>query len=274
MTVKSQYSQRPHFRDTAVLIDSHCHLDRLKYKDGENLDSTVQFALDRGVEKMLCVGISTENREAVTEIADRYEQVYASVGVHPLDVETGLASIDDLVVWSKHDKVVALGETGLDYYYSAEQKSLQQESFVLHLEAAAQAKLPVIVHTRDARQDTLDLIRNHGDLEQAGVLHCFTENWDMASKALDMNYYISISGIVTFRNAEELRDVCKQIPMDRLLVETDSPYLAPVPYRGKPNQPAYVREVAEFIAELKGVSYEELLEATGTNFHRLFHKAA
>ena len=144
----------------------------------------------------------------------------------------------------------------------------------MHLEAAAKAELPVIVHTRDARQDTLDLIRNHGDLEQAGVLHCFTENWDMASKALDMNYYISISGIVTFRNADELRDVCKNIPLERLLVETDSPYLAPVPYRGKPNQPAYVREVAEFIADLKGVSYEDLLHATGSNFHRLFHKAA
>lgn len=257
-----------------MLVDSHCHLDRLKYKEGENLETAVQFARERGVEKMLCVGISTENRQAVTDIAEQYEEVFASVGVHPLDVETGLASIEDLIAWSKHDKVVALGETGLDYYYSADQKTLQQESFVLHLEAAAQTKLPLIVHTRDARQDTLDLIREHGNLESAGVLHCFTENWDMASKALDMNYYISISGIVTFRNADELRNVCKQIPMDRLLIETDSPYLAPVPYRGKPNQPAYVREVGEFIAELKGVSYQELIKATGDNFHRLFYKAA
>lgn len=257
-----------------MLIDSHCHLDRLKYKEGETLDSAVNFALERGVEKMLCVGISTENREAVTAIAEKYEQVYASVGVHPLDVETGLASIDDLIAWSKHEKVVALGETGLDYYYSADQKSLQQESFVMHLQAAAQCGLPVVVHTRDARQDTLDLIKQHGDLEKAGVLHCFTENWDMASKALDMNYYISISGIVTFRNADELRDVCKKIPLERLLIETDSPYLAPVPYRGKPNQPAYVREVAEFIAELKGVSYEELVQTTADNFHRLFYKSA
>ncbi len=257
-----------------MLVDSHCHLDRLKYKEGENLETAVQFARDRGVEKMLCVGISVENRQAVTDIAEQFDGVYASVGVHPLDVETGLASVDDLITWSKHDKVVALGETGLDYYYSAEQKTLQQESFVLHLEAAAQTKLPLIVHTRDARQDTLDLIREHGNMESAGVLHCFTENWDMASKALDMNYYISISGIVTFRNADELRDVCKQIPLDRLLIETDSPYLAPVPFRGKPNQPAYVREVGEFIAELKGVSYEELIQVTGDNFHRLFYKAA
>jgi len=256
-----------------VLIDSHCHLDRLKFKEGQTLDDSIELALERGVEKMLCVGISIENRERVVEIAEQYPQVVASVGVHPLDVETGLANAEQLAQWGAHPKVVALGESGLDYYYSKDQKTLQQESFVVHLQAGAKAKLPVIVHTRDARQDTLDLIREHGSEEHAGVLHCFTESWEMAEKAIDMNYCISISGIVTFKNAAELKEVAKKIPMDRLLIETDSPYLAPIPYRGKPNQPAYVREVAEYIAELKGVSYEELIHATAENFHRLFPKS-
>lgn len=257
-----------------MLVDSHCHLDRLKLNkyDGE-LDAALQAARDRGVGKMLCVGISLDNRQAVTELAETHEYVVASVGVHPLDVDAGLATESQLVEWSKHPKVVALGETGLDYYYSDETKEVQSKSFAIHLRAASEAKLPVIVHTRDARQDTLDLIREHGNSEYAGVLHCFTESWEMASAAMDMNYYISLSGIVTFKNAEELRDVARKMPLDRLLVETDSPYLAPIPYRGKPNEPAFVREVAEFVADLKGISYEKLCEITGENFHRLFHKA-
>ncbi|MBU3070458.1 TatD family hydrolase [Aestuariicella sp. G3-2] len=257
-----------------MLVDSHCHLDRLKLNkyDGE-LDAALQAARDRGVGKMLCVGISLDNRQAVTELAEKHDDVVASVGVHPLDVDAGLATETQLVEWSKHPKVVALGETGLDYYYSDETKEVQSKSFAIHLRAASEAKLPVIVHTRDARQDTLDLIREHGNSEYAGVLHCFTESWEMASAAMDMNYYISLSGIVTFKNAEELRDVARKMPLDRLLVETDSPYLAPIPYRGKPNEPAFVREVAEFVADLKGISYEKLCEITGENFHRLFYKA-
>lgn len=257
-----------------MLIDSHCHLDRLKLDkyDGD-LSQAIQAALGRDIQQMLCVGISINNREAVVKIAEQFPQVVSSVGVHPLDVKEGLASIEDLVAWSDHPKVVALGESGLDYYYSKDDQALQQESFIVHLEAAKQAHLPVIVHTRDARQDTLDLIREHGSEESAGVLHCFTESWEMAKQAMDMNYMISISGIVTFRNAEALRDVAKQIPLDRLLVETDSPYLAPVPHRGKPNEPQYVREVAEFIADLKSISFEALAEATTANFYRLFPKA-
>lgn len=258
-----------------MLIDSHCHLDRLKLDkyDGD-LSKAIAVARERGVEQMLCVGISLDNREQVVTIAEQYDEVVASVGVHPLDVEAGLASVEQLVEWGAHPKVVAIGETGLDYYYTQDHKSVQQESFVVHLEAAGQASLPVIVHTRDARADTIELIQKHGNLESAGVLHCFTESWEMAKQALDLNYYISLSGIVTFKNAEELREVAKQVPLDRLLVETDSPYLAPVPYRGKPNEPAFVREVAEFIAELRGLEYEELARITGENFHRLFNKAA
>jgi len=257
-----------------MLVDSHCHLDRLKLdKYGGDLKLALAAAAEQGVEKMLCVGISLENREAVVSIAEQYEQVVASVGVHPLDVEAGLASEQDLQGWAKHPKVVAIGESGLDYYYSDQTKALQQESFAIHLRAAAQTELPVIVHTRDARQDTLDMIKEHGNEESAGVLHCFTESWDMAKAAMDMNYYISLSGIVTFKNAKELQEVARKMPLDRLLVETDSPYLAPIPYRGKPNEPAYVKEVAQFVADLKGISYEQLLEATGENFHRLFAKA-
>lgn len=257
-----------------MLVDSHCHLDRLKL---DKYDGDLKQALDKareaGVGKMLCVGISLNNREAVTRLAEEYDDVVASVGVHPLDVDAGLATEAELVAWGEHPKVVALGESGLDYYYSDESKTVQQESFAVHLRAAAEARLPVIVHTRDARQDTLDLIREHGSEESAGVLHCFTESWEMAKAAMDMNYYVSLSGIVTFKNAEELRDVARKMPLDRLLVETDSPYLAPVPFRGKPNEPAFVREVAKFVADLKGITYEKLCEITGDNFHRLFPKS-
>ncbi|SDZ82589.1 TatD family hydrolase [Microbulbifer marinus] len=258
-----------------MLVDSHCHLDRLKLDkfDGD-LDDVLNLARSRGVGKFLCVGISLENVDRVVELAGQYEDVVCSVGVHPLDVESGLAGVDELIEMAQKPNVVALGETGLDYYYSTETKEVQQQSFIAHLQAAGRAGLPVIVHTRDARADTIELIRAHGDCDHAGVLHCFTESWDMAKAALDLNYYISLSGIVTFKNAEELRDVARKVPLERLLVETDSPYLAPVPYRGKPNIPAYVREVAEFIAELRGMPFEQLAEITTENFYRLFPRAA
>ncbi|WP_226646577.1 TatD family hydrolase [Microbulbifer variabilis] len=258
-----------------MLVDSHCHLDRLKLDkfDGD-LDAVLEFARSRGVGKFLCVGISLDNADAVVEIAAKYQDVVCSVGIHPLDVESGLAGVDQLIEMAGRPKVVALGETGLDYYYSTETKETQQQSFIAHLQAAGQVGLPVIVHTRDAREDTIQLIREHGNLQTAGVLHCFTESWEMAKAALDLNYYVSLSGIVTFKNAEDLRDVARKLPLDRLLVETDSPYLAPIPYRGKPNIPAYVREVAEFIAELRGISYGQLAEITTENFLRLFPRAA
>ncbi|WP_444957912.1 TatD family hydrolase [Microbulbifer sp. ANSA003] len=257
-----------------MLVDSHCHLDRLKLDkfDGD-LDAVLDLARSRGVGKFLCVGISLENADAVVEIASRYEDVVCSVGVHPLDVDSGMADVERLVEMANQPNVVALGETGLDYYYSTDTQEIQKQSFIAHLKAAGQAELPVIVHTRDAREDTIALIKEHGNTNTAGVLHCFTESWDMAKAALDLNYYISLSGIVTFKNAEELRDVARRLPLDRLLVETDSPYLAPVPYRGKPNIPAYVREVAEFIADLRGIPYEELAEITSENFFRLFPRA-
>ncbi|ABD80914.1 TatD family hydrolase [Saccharophagus degradans] len=256
-----------------MLVDSHCHLDRLdlsRYEDG--LDGAIAAAKEQGVKTMLCVCISEENKQQVVDIASKYEGLFCSVGTHPSDVTSEVVSVETLVEWAKAPKVVALGESGLDYYYSKDYADIQKQSFANHLIAGAQLDLPVIVHTRDARQDTLDLIKEYGSTESAGVLHCFTENWEMAKAAMDLNYYISISGIVTFRNAESLRDVVKKMPLDRLLVETDSPYLAPVPFRGKPNEPRYVREVAQFVADLKGISLESLAEITTNNFHTLFKR--
>ena len=258
-----------------MLIDSHCHLDRLKLDQcGGTLDAALSSAREAGISRMLCVCISAENRQAVLDIAKAYDFVYASAGVHPSDVSNEVVEVAELLSWCEHSKVVALGETGLDYYYTKESADLQRQSFANHLQAGKQTGLPVIVHTRDAREDTLSLIKEFGCTDASGVLHCFTESWEMASKALDYNYYISLSGIVTFKNAEELREVAKKIPAERLLVETDSPYLAPVPFRGKTNQPKYVKQVAEFVAELRGVSFESLAEQTSENFFRLFNRAS
>jgi TatD DNase family protein len=257
-----------------MLIDSHCHLDRLKL-DPYNGDLSVAIAAahERGIQQMLCIGISLENIQTVIDIAQAHPSVVASVGVHPCDVKEGAATFEQLVNWAAQPKVVALGETGLDYHYETESKALQHESFALHLQVGKQIGLPVVVHTREARADTLALIKEHGSLEHSGVLHCFTEDWDMAKAALDLNYYISISGIVTFKTADQIRDVVSKMPIDRLLVETDSPYLAPIPYRGKPNEPKYVREVAQFVADVRGIPLEELAAKTTENFYRLFSKA-
>ncbi|MDY7561301.1 TatD family hydrolase [Pseudomonas sp. 10B1] len=254
-----------------MLVDSHCHLDRLDLAEhAGSLDAALDAARARGVGHFLCIGVSAENAGAVKALADRYDDVDCSVGVHPLDLQPGTApALDWLLAELNHPRVVAIGETGLDYHYEPEAAQLQQASFRLHLEAANLTGKPVIVHTRGARADTLDLMRAAA-LPQGGVLHCFTEDWAMAKAALDLGFYISLSGIVTFRNADALRDVARQVPVDRLLVETDSPYLAPIPYRGKPNLPQYVREVAEFLAMLRGESYERFAEQTTENFARLF----
>ncbi|VXC55058.1 putative metallodependent hydrolase [Pseudomonas sp. 8Z] len=258
-----------------MLIDSHCHLDRLDLAaHGGSLDAALDAARAAGVGHFLCIGVSADNAATVKNLAERYADVDCSVGVHPLDLEPGAEpALDWLLSELAHPKVVAIGETGLDYHYEPESAQLQQASFRLHLDAARITGKPVIVHTREARADTLALLREAA-LPQAGVLHCFTEDWEMAKAALDIGFYISLSGIVTFRNAEALREVARQVPTDRLLVETDSPYLAPVPHRGKPNLPQYVREVAEYLAVLRGVSYEVLAEQTSSNFKRLFPLAS
>lgn len=258
-----------------MFVDSHCHLDRLKLNAyDQNLDAAIEAAKENEVRAMLCVCISDENRHQVVGIAEQYPHICASVGVHPCDVEGDVLTKAQLINWvSESNKIVAVGETGLDYYHSQDFVEQQKESFAIHLQVGAELNLPVIVHTRNAREDTIELIREYGSEESSGVLHCFTESWEMAKQALDMNYYISLSGIVTFKNTHELKDIAKKIPADRLLIETDSPYLAPVPVRGKPNEPKYVKYVAEYLAELRGVSIEELAETTTENYYRLFHGA-
>lgn len=254
-----------------LLVDSHCHLDRLDLSaHGGSLEAALDAARSRGVGHFLCIGVSAENAEAVRNLARRYPDVDCSVGIHPLDVApTGVPDLQWLLAELDHPHVVAIGETGLDYHYEPETAEVQKASFQLHLDAAKVTGKPVIVHTRAAQSDTLALLKT-ASLPQAGVLHCFTEDWAMAKAALDMGFYISLSGIVTFRNAEALREVARKVPADRLLVETDSPYLAPIPYRGKPNLPQYVYEVAAFLADLRGVPFMELAAQTTENFRRLF----
>jgi TatD DNase family protein len=254
-----------------MFIDSHCHLDRLKLEPYQgDLSAAIAAARASAVDAMLCVAIDLEHIDNVLNIAEAYEDIYASVGVHPGSVNCEEPGVERLLSLAEHPKVIAIGETGLDYYYGVEHKDIQLARFKNHLEAARISRKPVIVHTRDARSDTLDLIRRHSDPDVAGVLHCFTEDLDMALKAIDENFYISFSGIVTFKNATELQAVAKALPLERILIETDSPYLAPVPFRGKSNEPKYVGEVAKFLAELKGVAVEYVAEQTSENFKRLF----
>ena len=257
-----------------MLVDSHCHLDRLKLDklDNPHLDQVISDAFAVGVEHMLCIGIDKTNADAVKAIADQYENVFASVGVHPLDVEN-MMSADELIAAADHKKVVAIGETGLDNYYSKDSRAVQLESLEMHLQVAKHLQLPTVIHTREAQTDTIDLLKSYACTSKTGVLHCFTENWDMAKKALDLGFYISFSGIVTFKNAADLQEVARKTPMDRLLVETDSPYLTPVPFRGKPNYPRHVRDVAEFVADLQKMPLTAFAEQTTDNFFSLFNKA-
>lgn len=257
--------------DQAVLVDSHCHLDRLAF---DQIEGGLAGALDQaavaGVGHFLCVAINLETYPAMRSLVDPFPQISVSVGVHPTDGEGPGPEVDALIQFAQDPRVVAIGETGLDYYYGAEHKDYQQALFRTHVRAALDIGKPLIVHTRDARADTIAILREEGAGDVAGVMHCFTEDWDMARQALDLGFYISFSGIVTFRNADALREVARQVPADRILVETDSPYLAPVPKRGKSNQPAYVRYVAECVAQVRGESFEDLARNTTENYFRLF----
>jgi TatD DNase family protein len=261
----------------SVLVDSHCHLDRLDLSQfGGELDQALDLARAEGVRHFLCVGINLEDWAAMLRLIEPFADVWASVGVHPADTDTRIPESAELVRHAAHPRVVALGETGLDYHYGGGYKRAQQLAFRRHIVAARDTDLPLIVHTREAREDTLGILREEGAEAVGGVLHCFTETWDMARAALDMGFYISFSGIVTFRTADDLRDVARRVPADRLLVETDSPYLSPVPYRGKSNHPARVRQVAECVAAVRGEPVDRLAAQTTENFLALFgrHLAA
>lgn len=253
------------------LVDSHCHLDSLNFEElHHSVDDALVKAKARDVGYVLAVATTLPGYQAMTQLIGQRSDVAFSCGVHPLNLEGGY-DYAELRRLAAAAQVVALGETGLDYFYQKDNLPLQQASFREHIRIGRDLNKPVIVHTRDAREDTLAILREENAQDCSGVLHCFTEDLATAKALLDLGFYISFSGIVTFRNAEPLREVARYVPLDRMLVETDSPYLAPVPHRGKENQPAYVRDVAEYLAVLKGVSLENLAEATTANFSRLFH---
>ncbi len=251
-----------------MFIDSHCHLNFPEL--AQNLDGVLEQMRENGVSHALCVGVSLDKFPEILAIAERQPHIFASVGVHPdheLDAEPTAEQLAQLAL---HPKVVAIGETGLDYFRLKGDLEWQRERFRTHIRAARACSKPLIIHTREAAADTLRILREEAAGEIGGVMHCFTETLETARAAMDLGFYISFSGIVTFKNAVALKEVARQIPLDRMLIETDSPYLAPVPFRGKINQPAYVRHVAEEIARLRGVSPEEIGRATTENFRRLF----
>lgn len=253
-----------------MFIDSHCHLDRLDlslYED--NLANVVQAASDAQVNKLLCVSVTLKDFPEMEEKTKGFNNILLTCGMHPLNQEDEV-NIEQLRSLSDNPSVIAIGETGLDYHYAPETKELQLDSFKKHIIVAKELNKPLIIHTRNAQEDTLAMLRSERADTVGGILHCFTETWEMAKQAIDLGFYISFSGIVTFKNASALREVAKLVPDDRFLIETDSPYLAPVPHRGKENQPAYVVEVAKHLASIRGQSVETIAKLSTDNFNRLF----
>lgn len=256
------------------LVDSHCHLNSLVLpsKQADNLDEVMARAAKTGVTHMLCVACTPAEFQTMQECIRPYEGVYSACGVHPLNLEECQDWTEEelLSCLTAHDKVLALGETGLDYHYAPESRKAQLDSFARQIALALQVKKPLVIHAREAKQDCLALMRSENARDAGGVMHCFCDDVDMARQCLDMGFYVSFSGIVTFRAGENVREVARYVPLDRMLVETDCPYLAPVPVRGHDNEPAYVRYTLECVAELKGVPAKVLAERTSQNFSDLF----
>ena len=257
-----------------MFIDSHCHLDFPEFQS--RLPEVLGNMQSAKVSHALCVSVDLPDFPNVLKLTQDYPNLYASVGVHPDYEDTPEPTFDFLVETAlKHSKIVAIGETGLDYYRmgdrSYESMEWQRERFRTHIRASIASEKPLIIHTRSASEDTINILKEEGAQQIGGVMHCFTESYEVAKAAMEMGFYISFSGIVTFKSAKELQETCKQVPLDRMLIETDSPYLAPIPYRGKTNEPAWVSKVGEFVANLKGVSIEELAFNTSNNFFECFH---
>ena len=255
-----------------MIIDSHCHLNLLDLAalGCSSMDQVLQNAVSQQVEHCLCVSINWETFPAVLAIAQQYPNVSASCGVHPNEQSGHEPSVAELVAAAQEAKVVAIGETGLDYFRSEGDLAWQRDRFIRHIEAAKLTAKPLIIHTRQAPEDTIKIMQTQQAHVVGGVMHCFTEDWEMAQAALALNFYISFSGIVTFKNAKQVQEVARRVPHDRILVETDAPYLTPVPFRGKSNQPAYVYHVAQFLADLRGESFEDFAAQTTENYKRLF----
>ena len=253
-----------------MLIDSHCHVD---FPDlSEDITGVVMRARSAGVSHFLCVSVNLADFPRMVEITAPFEDISLSVGVHPNEMLSHDEEPDEktLANLAMHERVVAIGETGLDYFRSEGAQDWQKDRFAVHIAVGKALQKPVIVHCRQAAADTVDLIKTEGAHECGGVMHCFAEDWGTAQQVIDQGFYISFSGILTFKNAADLREVAKKVPLDRILIETDSPYLAPHPFRGKTNEPALVRYTAECLAELKGITLEEVAEVTSGNFSKLF----
>lgn len=256
-----------------MLVDSHCHLNMLDLKDfSGNLDNVILEAKSADVKQMLCVCVELDDFATLQKISQKYDNVYISVGAHPNDVIKKPITVEELLELGQDKKCIALGETGLDYYRdeSDANKNMQQLGFRSHIIAAKELKKALIIHTRNAANDTIKILQEENASEVGGVMHCFAETWEVAKQALDLGFYISFSGIVTFKNATNLHEVAKKVPLDRMLIETDAPYLAPVPFRGKQNHPALVKYVAEAIATLRDEKYEKIANITTENFQTCF----
>ncbi|MBX2847159.1 MAG: TatD family hydrolase [Acidiferrobacterales bacterium] len=254
------------------LVDSHCHINFEELH--KQLPQVLRNAKDNNVSHMLCVSVNLEDFPQVEALAKEYPHIFASVGVHPCYEDVKEPSVEELIEIGQQDHIVAIGETGLDYFRIEDQDmTWQQDRFVKHIHAAKAVNKPLIIHTRQAADDTMRMLKEEGADQCRGVMHCFAEDWEVAKKALDLGFYISFSGIVTFKSATQVQDVARKCPIDRILVETDAPYLAPVPLRGKLNEPAYVKHTAQFVADLKGVSFERLSVQTTENFFALFNSA-
>ncbi len=254
-----------------MLVDSHCHLNFPEL--AANLSAIKQSMQDNGVGYALCISVTLPDFPQVLALAEDNQNFFASVGVHPDYEDIDEPTVEELVNLASHPKVIAIGETGLDYFRLTGDLEWQRTRFRNHIRAAIASDKPLIIHTRNAAEDTLRILHEENAQQVGGVMHCFTESWDVAKKAIELGFYISFSGIVTFKNAAAIKAVAQQVPLNRILVETDSPYLAPIPYRGKINQPSYVKYVAEELAKLRGISLEEVSAATTQNFFRLFKHA-
>lgn len=254
-----------------MLVDSHCHLNFPELL--ANLPAIKQSMQDNQVSHALCISVTLPDFPQVLALAEENENFYASVGVHPDYEDIQEPTVEELITLANHPKVIAIGETGLDYFRLTGDLEWQRTRFRTHIRAAIATGKPLVIHTRNSPEDTLRIMREENAQQVGGVMHCFTESLDVALEAIALGFYISFSGIITFKNAHSIKEVAKHIPLDRILVETDSPYLAPTPYRGKTNQPSYVKHVAEEVASLKGISFDTLAAATTENFFRLFQYA-
>ena len=268
---KKQIGGNTHSKlELSGLVDSHCHLPLIQYED-EGTRAVIERAVLSGVEHMLCVCVDLESFEEILRISSQFSTVSGTVGIHPNNDQKNLQhSVEELTTRAKDKNIIAIGETGLDYFYGKENSEAQKDLFRTHIEAAKKTGKPLIVHCRDSAVDIMDILQAENAKDVGGIMHCFVENWEVAKQALDMGFYISFSGIATFKNADDLREVATKVPSDRILVETDSPWLTPVPHRGKQNEPRFLQHTVECLARTRQTHVQDFAELTAANFYNLF----